>query len=417
MLDIGVCIMEVFVARQPIFTKAKDIFAYELLYRNNPDNRFPDINGDIATTDVIINSFINIGIDELSNGKICFINFTENLLKLRLPTYLHPNEVVVEILETVEITPEILNICKELKSKGYQIALDDFVLKKDNPYYFPLLELANIVKVDFRDTKPHMRRIIERLSQKYNYTLLAEKIETLEEFESAVKCGYEYFQGYFFSKPVILSTRDVPEYFQNYFVIINHLSQSEPDLDLITRLIEQDLSLTYKLLKLSNSPAYGSIHKINSIRQAIVRLGLKELKKWLYILSLRGTITGKNEWSRELFNNSLIRAKVCEFISLHKSKRKESSSYFLTGLFSLMDALLGMEMDEILNLIPLQEDICEALLGISNQMKDTLDLIISIERGAWEEVSLWCKKLQIQDHITLNYYHEAFKWVNNLMID
>jgi EAL and modified HD-GYP domain-containing signal transduction protein len=407
--------MDVFVARQPIFTKAKEIFAYELLYRNNLDNRFPEINGDAATTDVIINSFINIGMDELSNGKVCFINFTENLLKLRLPTYLNPNEIVVELLETIELTQEILDICLELKSKGFQIALDDFVLKKDNPYYFPLLELADIVKVDFRDTLPHMRKIIERLSLKYDYTLLAEKIETIEEFESAVKSGYEYFQGYFFSKPVILSTHDVPEYFQNYFPIINHLSHSEPDLDLITRLIEQDLSLTYKLLKLSNSPAYGSISKINSIRQAIVRLGLNELKRWLYILSLRGTTPRKNEWSRELFNNSLIRAKVCELISLRKSNRKESSAYFLTGLFSLMDALLGMEMEKILQLIPLQDDICEALLGKANQMKNTLDLITSIERGAWEDVSLWCKKLQIQDDIALDCYHKAFIWAKNLM--
>ncbi|MEH7076557.1 EAL and HDOD domain-containing protein [Neobacillus drentensis] len=358
-----------------------------------------------------------LGINEISNGKICFINFTDNLLKLRLPTYLNPNEIVVEILETVELTPEIVDICKELKCKGYQIALDDFVLKKDNSYYFQLLELANIVKVDFRSTKPHMRGILERLSQKYDYSLLAEKIETLEEFESAIKYGYKYFQGYYFSKPEILTTHEVPEYFQNYFVIINHLSQNEPDLDLITQLIEQDVSLSYKLLKLSNSPAYGSISKINSIRQAIIRIGLKELKKWLYILFVRGTITEKNEWSRELFNDSLIRAKVCELISLHKRKRKESSSYFLTGLFSLMDALLGMEMDEILHLMPLQEDICEALLGKSNQMKDTLDLITSIGRGAWEEVSLWCKKLQIPDHVALDCYSQAFKWANNLMVD
>ncbi|MEH7306464.1 EAL and HDOD domain-containing protein [Neobacillus drentensis] len=408
--------MEVFVARQPIFTKAKDIFAYELLYRNNPDNYFPNISGDAATTDVIINSFINIGVDELSNGKICFINFTENLLKSRLPTYLNPNDIVVEILETVTLTEEILELCKELKCKGYKLALDDFVLNKDNPYSYPLLELADIVKVDYRDTSLYMRRIIERLSKKYNYTLLAEKVETQEEFESAIASGYEYFQGYFFSKPVILSTHDVPEYFQNYFVIISHMSQNEPDLGLITELIEQDLSLTYKLLKLSNSPVYGSVSKINSIKQAIVRLGMNELKKWLYILSIRGTITGKNEWSRELFNNSLIRAKVCDLISLHKNKRKESSSYFLTGLFSLMDALLGMEMEEILQLIPLQEDICEALLGQPNPMKGTLELTIAIERGAWEDVSGWCEKLQLPEEAALDCYHEAFKWANNLMI-
>lgn len=407
--------MEVFVARQPIFTKTKEIFAYELLYRNNNENRFPEINGDVATTDVIINSFINIGINELSNGKPCFINFTEKLLQQSLPTYFQPNEIVVEILETVELNQELLDICKELKGKGYQIALDDFVLNEENPYSYALIEHADIIKVDFRETTEQMRRSIEEISLKNNIKLLAEKIETYEEFESAVRIGYEYFQGYFFSRPVILSTRDVPEYFQNYFEIIHHLSNSEPNLNYIIRLIEQDLSLSYKLLKLINSPAFRPINKINSIKQAIIRLGMKELKKWLYILSIRGNIAGKSEWSREIFNITLTRAKMCELIALHKNNQKESSSYFLTGMFSLMDALLGMKMDEIVNLMPLHDDICEALNGNSNQLKDTLDLSISIEKGVWEDVSFWCKKLQIEERIVLRSYNEAFKWSNNLM--
>ncbi len=407
--------MEAFVARQPIFTKTKEIFAYELLYRNNLENKYQEINGDIATTDVIVNSFINIGMDELSNGKPCFVNFTGNLLQQRLPTYFQPNEVVVEILETVEINQELINICKELKNKGYQIALDDFVLHKENPFTYRLLELANIIKVDFRDTSLQMRKIIEHVARKYDNRLLAEKIETLEEFHSAVRFGYDYFQGYYFSKPVILSTHDVPEYFQNYFVIINHLAEGEPDLDFITKLIEQDLSLSYKLLKLINSPAFRPKSKISSIRQAVVRLGFNELKKWLYILSLRGTMSGKSEWSREMFNNSLIRAKMCELLALHKNKQKESSSYFLTGLFSLMDVLLGMEMNQILTLMPLQEDICEALKGKSNQMKNALDLSIIFERGVWEDIGILCNKLKISEKIALKCYYEAFKWANELM--
>lgn len=407
--------MEAFVARQPIFTRAKEIYAYELLYRDNLENRFHEINGDVATTDVIVNSFINIGIDELSNGKPCFVNFTENLLHQRLPTYFQPNEVVVEILESVELNQELLDICKELKDKGYQIALDDFILHKENPITYPLLDLANIIKIDFRDSTVRMRRIMEHFSRKYDFKLLAEKIETAEEFESAVHSGYDYFQGFYFSKPVILSTHDVPEYFQNYFVIINHLDDGEPDLDFITRLIEQDISLSYKLLKLINSPAFLPKNKISSIRQAIVRLGFNELKKWLYILSIRGTTTGKSEWSREMFNNSLVRAKMCELIALHKNKHKESSSYFLTGLFSLMDVLLGMEMEQILNLMPLQEDICEALKGNPNPMGNALDLSIIFERGVWEDINPLCNQLQIEEKVALDCYYEAFKWAAKLM--
>ncbi|MDF2857785.1 MAG: metal dependent hydrolase, partial [Neobacillus sp.] len=307
--------MEGFVARQPIYTAMKDIYAYELLYRNNLDNRFPEIDGDAATTDVIINSFINIGIDDLSNGKPCFINFTENLLQQKLPTYFKPKEVVVEILETVELSQELLEICQDLKSKGYQLALDDFILNGDNPYTYPMLELASIVKVDFRNTTAHMRQKIEELQHKYNLKLLAEKIETKEEFEAAVSLGYVYFQGYYFSKPVILSTQVLPENLQNYLILMNHLSTSEPDLNFITQIIEQDVSLSFKLIKLINSPAYHPKSKINSIKQAIIRLGFNELRKWIYILLIRGNLMGKSEWDKEMFTNSLIRAKMCELIA------------------------------------------------------------------------------------------------------
>ncbi|WP_043932169.1 EAL and HDOD domain-containing protein [Bacillus sp. EB01] len=407
--------MEVFVARQPIFKKNKDLFAYELLYRNNHMNRFPEINGELATTDVIINSFLNIGIEELSNGKPCFVNFTEKLLQLKLPSYFKPNEIIIEILESIEINQELLNHCRELKSKGYQIALDDFILNAKNPLSFHLLDLVDIIKVDFRATNAHVRRIIEKMPQKYNVKLLAEKIETKQEFESAVQNGYEYFQGYYFAKPVIISTHDVPEYFQNYIVIINQLSSKDPNLDSITELIEQDLSLSYKLLKLINSPKYLPTNKINSIKQAIVRLGFNELTKWLWILAIRSTLTNKSEWSKEIFINSLIRARMCELIALHKQKRRDAPSFFLTGMFSLMDSLLGMEMDKVLKLMPLQENINQALIGQSNLLKEILDFVTSIEKGNWEEVSTWYQKLQIEDRIALGYYNEALKWANHIM--
>lgn len=190
--------MEVFVARQPIFTKEMEVYGYELLYRNNQENRFPEINGDVATTDVIINSFINIGVEELSNGKPCFINFTEKLLQLKIPTYFRPHDIAVEILETVTCGPELLNICQELKGMNYQIVLDDFVLDTKNPYSLQLIRYEDIIKVDFQKTNEAMRRVIEGIALKHNIQLLAEKIETSEEFETAVRSGYTYFQGYFF---------------------------------------------------------------------------------------------------------------------------------------------------------------------------------------------------------------------------
>ncbi|WP_428910230.1 EAL and HDOD domain-containing protein [Niallia sp. Krafla_26] len=407
--------MEAFVARQPIYTKTKEIVAYELLYRKNSENQFPNINGEVATTDVIINSYINIGIEELSSGKLCFINFTEKLLKMGLPTYFQSDEIVVEILESVEMGPDLLEICKDLKSKGYKIALDDFVLEEKNSYALQIIKYADIIKVDFRKTPKKIRLIIQEIARRLNTKLLAEKVETSTEFEWAIHNGYDFFQGYYFSKPDIITTQDVPDYFHNYITIIEHLNNQEPDITYISRLIEQDLSLSYKLLKLINSPAYRGKSKITSIKQAIVRLGFNELKKLLYILSIRGSHFQKNDWSKEMINNSLTRAKTCEHIALHRNKRSEAPSYFLTGMFSLMDTILGMKMEKVIEIMPLHQDICNALIGIPNEMKLSLDLSLSIENGNWENLTVLTQKMGIDESDILQYYNNAFKWSNQLM--
>ncbi|WP_075982929.1 EAL and HDOD domain-containing protein [Bacillus massilinigeriensis] len=407
--------MEVFIARQPIFTKNQELFAYELLYRNNEKNIFPGIDGDEATAEVIINSYLNIGIDKLSNSRPCFINFTEKLLQLKLPTYFRPREIVVEILETVDLNQETVNICKELKELGYRIALDDFILNESNTHSYQLMRYADIIKVDFRQSTEKMRRKIEAIAKISNVKLLAEKIETEDEFLAAKDRGYDFFQGYFFSKPIMVSTHDIPSYFHSYFEVLNQLSQDEPNIDIITGTIEQDLSFSYKLLKLVNSPAYRPKHKINSIRQAIVLLGLLEIKKWIYVLAFREQTKGKNDLSNELISLSLTRAKMSEYYAFQINKRAEASSYFMTGMFSLIDIILGLPLDKVLSELPLQDHISDALKGAPNPMKDALDLCMDIENGDWESVTNKCKELEIDEIKFLQYYHQAINWSNEIM--
>lgn len=169
--------MEAFVGRQPIFTRNQEVFAYELLYRNSQLNFYSEIDGDQATIDVLINSYLNIGITELSNGKPCFINFTEKLLCLRIPTFFRPSEIVVEILESIEITKELVDICIDLKRLGYQIALDDFVINTDNPYTYALIEQADFIKIDFQGTSDEARKKTELLVQKYKKKCLPKKLK------------------------------------------------------------------------------------------------------------------------------------------------------------------------------------------------------------------------------------------------
>lgn len=301
--------MRVFVARQPIFNITGDVIAYELLYRNSEVNSFPNISGDQATTDVVINSFINIGIEEITCGKPCLVNFTENLLAMKLPTNFPPEIMVVEILESVEPNENLIHICKELKDLGYKIALDDFIITKENPYLYQLLNYTDLIKVDIQNTTAPMVSEIESIAKLLNIELLAEKVETRQEYMAYANKGYAYFQGYFFSKPTILSTHDIPLYFYSYIDILNQLSTSEPRIDMIAQLVERDLSLSYKLLKLINSTAFRRKAKISSIKQAIVLLGLQEFQKWIYVLSVRDSHNHEQGISSEIIRISLVELK------------------------------------------------------------------------------------------------------------
>ncbi|WP_336990427.1 EAL and HDOD domain-containing protein [Bacillus infantis] len=407
--------MEVFVARQPIFNTKEEVFAYELLYRSSQVNEFPLINGDQATADVIINSFLNIGIDRLSEGKPCFINFTENLLKLRLPTYFRPREIVVEILETVEPSSHLIDICRELKSLGYQIALDDYALKENNPFSKQLLEYADIIKVDFLASSAGMRERIEREAKKLKLKMVAEKVETRAEFEDARRRGYDYFQGYFFEKPEIVSTYDVPTYFHSYYEMIHNLSTADPSIDLISNLIERDLSLSYKLLRLINSPAFRPKHKINSIRQATVLLGLNEIQKWIYVLAVRESTLEKKAVQKETIRICLIRAKMAESVAVLRKKGALNAQYFLTGMFSMMDSILGASMEDILTDLPLQDEIGDALRGIENPLKDVLDLAVAVEKADWELISEKSRCLDIEENALFRIYADSIAWTNSLL--
>lgn len=407
--------MEVFVAKQPIYNQSLEVFAYELLYRSSLENSFPEIDGDQATADVIINSYLNIGIDQLSDGKPCFINFTENLLQLRLPTYFTPREIVVEILESVEPTEEVIEICKELKHLGYKIALDDVALNEENPYSYQLFQYADIVKVDYLNTSREARRKIESTAKEFQLKLVAEKIESKEAFEEAKLSGYHYFQGFFLAKPVIVSTYDIPTYFFSHYENMEELAMTETSMDVITDLIEKDLSLSYKLLKLVNSPYNRHKQKVYSVRQAVMLLGLIEIKKWLYVLSVREKAKGKNNYTKDVMHLSLTRAKMCESIENLKNNRTAPSAYFTLGMFSLMDRLTGVPMEKIVQELPLHDDLSDALSGVQNPLKDVLDLVTAVERAQWGTISKKCRDLKIEEKEIFKIYAESLNWSTHLM--
>jgi c-di-GMP-related signal transduction protein len=408
--------MDTYVARQPIFDLNEKTVAYELLYRNSSVNNYQHTDGDQATTDVIVNSFLNIGIKELSNGKPCFINFTEKLLKLGVPSYFNPLSIVVEILETVELNEDILEICKELKAHGYSIALDDFFVSQWNEMTIEILDYVDIIKIDFRTTSRADRQEMIRFIKDRNIQFLAEKVETIEEYIEAKEDGFVYFQGFYFSKPVILNSYDIPSYYHSYFQILKEIESPDPDIEKIKDVIEKDISLSYKLLRLINNPVFRPRNEVSSIKQAIILLGLNEIKKWIYVLAIRGADKGSGgSKEREIIELSLKRGKLGELIGRKVGREVLASKYFLLGMFSLMDSLLHYPMEELLEDLPLSNELKDALSGEKNDEYVMLQFLKDIEHAFHEDLELAFNPTTMQKEELFRLYGEASDWATKVL--
>lgn len=380
--------MNVFVARQPIFDRRGKLFAYELLFREGINNYFNSVDGDQATGRLISNSFFAMGLEQITGGKKAYVNFTSNLLKKDLATLLPRDSVVIEILESVEPDIEIIEACKRLKKSGYILALDDFVL---TPAILPLIKYADIIKVDFLATGPAERKnLIQQFGGEVKF--LAEKVETIEDYQQALNLGYQYFQGYYFSKPVIIQGKDIPLSKMNSLRLLKEVHRQGFNVDHLEQIIKRDVSLSYKLLKFINSSAFGFKSKISSIRQALTLLGPQELKKWVSLMIL-GHIG--EEKPHELIVQSYVRATFAEAIAQEISLGSKASDAFLMGLFSLIDAVLDWPLEKVCMELPFSEDIKQALQGKQNLYGDILDLIVCYEKGGWVDLSILAKKLNL----------------------
>lgn len=411
--------MEIFIGRQPIFDENEKLFAYELLYRNGQEqNEYMAVDSDLATVEVIINSFFSMGFDELASGKPCFINFTDTLLKSDIFESLSPREVVVEVLEDVPITADLVERVKEIHNRGFRIALDDFVLQNHVSLYDQLFQYVDYIKVDFLlSTEVERHEIEEKVLRHYPHiTLLAEKVETRAQYLEARTIGYKLFQGYYFKQPQIIKGNEIPANMLQYYKVIALLNSAEPDIDGLVDHIEHDVALSFKLLKLINNSSKRTKRKIRSIKQAILLLGLTDLQRWVQILIYR-------EWSKkpkadmyeELMKTSLCRAKICELMAKRIGYRN-NSEYFLVGMFSLIDALLEKPMNVILAQLPLSDEIVETISGSETALSPVLDMAIALERLDWEEVTRLEDKLQLKTDELFEVVEKANQWVTNFQL-
>ena len=401
---------EAFIGRQAILDQQKNVYAYEILFRSGLKNAFdPNLDGNVATQSVMVNAMLDFGMNKLVSDKRAFINFTEQNLLTRAPKLLPSETVVVEILENVQPTPEILEAVKELKEAGYKIALDDFVLL---PGYEPLIEMADIIKVDFRITEsPEERKKMREILPKH-VRLLAEKIETEEEFQQALTYGYVLFQGYFFCKPTILQQKRLTSNALSKMRLLREINRQNVDFSSITGVISSDTNLVHKLLTYINSAGVGLANHVSNLKQATVLLGASGVRRWVTLVSLQ---TFSEDKPPELFTLSLMRAKFCELIAA-KLKRPglTADTGFLLGMFSLLDVLLNLPMEEVLKEVNLSDELTDALLGKDNDLRRLLDLVIAYEKGDWDTVIAYCKQENLSPEFLQPTYDNVLEWYNAL---
>jgi EAL and modified HD-GYP domain-containing signal transduction protein len=401
--------MDVFVARQPIFDSHQHVYGYELLYRSGSSNVYEGTDGSQASLSVIRNAFLMLGPQALTGRKKAFINFTKDLLLSGVALSLPQDQTVVEILEDIEPDESLLNACRDLKQAGFTLALDDYTLANTTQESF--LQLADIVKVDFKLTSEQDRwKVVKQLSG-HSKQLLAEKVETRQEFKDAANRGYALFQGYFFSKPVIVSGKDIPTIKLNYMQVVKEVNRRELDFYQLEKVIKQDTSLCYTLLNYINSAYFGLREHITSIRHAMVLLGESEVRKWASLVLF--TFIG-NDRPPEVIVTSLIRARMCEALANHCGLKGCDSELFFVGMFSMLDVLIGRPLREILGSMRLSNEVKNALLGMKSKYREVFELVVNYQNGNWERFERSAKKLSLNETIAPKLYLESVDWADRI---
>lgn len=402
----------VFFARQPILDVNNNTYGYELLYRNQPGvNQYTGDNGDVSTADVINNAFFVDNITSVLDGKKAFVNFTGNLIERGVPKMISSDILVVELLESVVASPEIIKRCLELKKLGYILALDDY---EYNDSTRALFELADIVKLDFRSS----REAIERTASKcieLNKTMLAEKVETQLEVEYAKRLGCSYMQGYFFAKPLLMTHKANTPMAKTFLHILGLVYSPDPDYEEIAAVISTDVVLTIRLLRLINLMYGNSGNKISTIHQALVMLGFEKLKEWIYLVGLQRL---QKDTPDELIRLALFRAKFCESVSkvvpgayIH---RKEM---YLMGLMSIVAGTTDEKsINNVMKELPVTDEIKNGLIGADGLYGDVFRLVIDYEHADWNKVEEFVKKYDVDAQQLANEYVKCIRFMQQFYI-
>jgi EAL and modified HD-GYP domain-containing signal transduction protein len=400
--------MFAFIARQPILDRNKEVFAYELFFRDGKNNCYPDVERDEATSKLIAKNYQTLRLDDISCSKKSFINFQSETLMNGLPTSLDRDNVVVELIAGKSDVSSLLNMCKHVKNMGYKVALEDCDLK---PKWNEFLPFVDMLKVNTNhENIDSLAKNVDRFIDA-NVRLIAEKVDTQDSFNIYRDMGFDYFQGYFFARPESVSNENLPTSKLKLVELIGASSSESFDIENINSVVEYDAGLSYMLLRFINNPSVNKRYKITSLRHALNYMGEVEIKKFIALLALADLSDNK---PLELLHLSLVRAKFCDLLGNEKNIGSNPPTAFLVGLFSMLDAILDQKMEVLVKKLPIVDEVKEALCGEQNNLFLYLALVKAFESGNWLKVIRISKILEIEQKLLHSLFNEAILWGNSV---
>lgn len=397
-----------YIARQPIFDRNLQVYGYELLFRDSEANVFPDTHPDEATSKLLLEQHLLGDIDTVCLGKQAFINFHTNTIIHKFPDFLDAEKVWIEVLETVEVSHELKRACELTNHKGYRLALDDHDFSER---WKQLMPHINLVKIDIQDQGLQLAKRLQWFKQR-GVPILAERVETQEQYEACRELGFDFFQGFFFERPEIIKRESLSPQKSNMLTIMSEMFKPELNFQKLAAVIQNDLSLTYSLLKLINSPAFGLRTQVRDINHALTYLGEAEVKKYLALVVLANLSHDEPE---ELNIKSLTRARFMELIVGHGRAGRETSSAFMVGMLSLLDVILRQPLDQILLQLPLVAELNEALVARDGKLGRILALVEAYEQADWSKVDDLMQVEGLQHLDIGQYYLDASQWTGLLL--
>jgi EAL and modified HD-GYP domain-containing signal transduction protein len=401
---------QVFIGRQPIMDVKQHIIGYELLFRHSADADTAVFEDELkACSNVLVNTMGDIDVQWLLGDKLAFINVNEAMLMSEFIELMPPQRTTLEILRTVVAGDAVVERCRELHKLGYKIALDNPQLSAQLE---PLTQFANFIKIDSLSVTIQEAR---KLFQQYaapNIQMVAEKIETLEQFEAYKEIGFRRFQGFYFARPETFTAKVINPSFDSVLNLLNLVTQDSDNRD-IENGFKRDAALSFKLLRYINSVGFGLSCEIQSIQHALTILGRKQLYRWLTLLMVTA---GENSTPPALMKTSITRGRLTELLGESYFEKHDRDNLFIVGVFSLLDAILKMPMDQVLEKIQLPEPVCEALLNREGVYGPFLQLTEACEGADSKRILELAELLQYDANKVNECHMAALAWAESLGI-